>query len=223
MTTKTRGESYLRTATILAGLVLPSLTLLPLGSLWLWQNGFLLHWAVSAAVLVTLAYVLQRNLIGRPHAAGSADEDGDPELTSAETSPDPDWTPAERQAWAGVLQIGKSIDVAKLTSREAILILGTDTVEAVANRLHPEVGDPIWQFTVPEAFAILERVARRLGDFTTDNIPLSDRLTVAQVLKLYRWRGALEWGGKALVVGAASTATPNLAGRLTGRGQTAMQ
>ena len=197
MTTKTRGVTYLRTATVLAGLFLPSLTLLPLGSLWLWQHGYLLHWAIGAAALVASAYAIQHNLIKRPRSPTATAEDDESHQTSVDSSPDPTWTSAEQQAWAEVLRVSKSIDVAKLTSRESVLTLGAETVRAVAQRLHPEVRDPIWQFTVPEAFAILERVARRLGDFTGDNIPLSDRLTVAQALSLYRWRGALEWGGKA--------------------------
>ena len=30
-------------------LVLPAASLIPLGSLWLWQHGFILYWAPSAA------------------------------------------------------------------------------------------------------------------------------------------------------------------------------
>ena len=34
-------------------LLLPMLSLVPLGSLWLWQNGYVIAWALSMLVLVS--------------------------------------------------------------------------------------------------------------------------------------------------------------------------
>lgn len=79
-----------------------------------------------------------------------------------------------------------------MTSQEAALELAFKTIDAVARRIHPEVREPVWQFTVPEALAMLERVSKRLGTFVGENVPLSDRLTVAQALTLYRWRGTID-------------------------------
>ena len=63
--------------------------------------------------------------------------------------------------------------------------------EVVARRLHPERKDPLLQFTVPEALAVIERASSGLRDFVTTSFPLGDRITVAQLMWLYRWRGAL--------------------------------
>lgn len=203
MTRPTEARSYLRMAALVTSLLLPTLTLVPLGSIWLWERGLLLYWAIVASVLVGAVYVLWQRLLPPPrHAEASATRDGstaaDPALRArAEELRDPSWTPAEEQAWSDVLAIADGVDVASLTSQDAILELSRRTVEAVARRLHPEVSEPIWQFTVPEALAILERVSRRLGTFTSENIPLSDRLTVAQALALYRWRGAIDIAEKA--------------------------
>lgn len=190
------SRRYLRSAALIAGLTLPTITLVPLGSLWLWERGYLLYWAIGAALAVTAAfYFWQRLLPPLPEAktdnasATAIDSDVDDRR-------DPSWTPIENLAWADVISIAEGVDLATLTSQDAILDLGRRTVDAVARRLHPEVAEPIWQFTVPEAFAILERVSRRLGAFTNENIPLSDRLTVGQALALYRWRGAVDMAEK---------------------------
>ena len=190
-----RHRSIALTIAITLSLALPSVSLIPLGGLWLWQNGFLLHWAVGAAIAVGGSTLLARRLLRRnsalPHdwAADTSD--------TATTAPDPGWSPAEASAWADVQKISANVVIASLNSRDAILSLGLDTVTAVARRLHPEVSDPIWRFTVPEAFAIVEQVSRRLGTFTLTKIPLSDRMTVAQMLALYRWRGAVGVAEKA--------------------------
>ena len=51
-----RSMLYLRLAIVGIGLLLPSLTLIPFGSIWLWQNGYLLHWAIAACLAVLAAY-----------------------------------------------------------------------------------------------------------------------------------------------------------------------
>lgn len=187
----------IRAATIAVGLALPTLTLVPLGSIWLWQNGYLLHWAIASAGIVGVVFAAQRWLL-RPVARDV--EDGEPPVVAQGPDgddADPMWAPAEQQAWEDVLAIARRIRPEELATRDAILTLGGDTVKAVARRLHPEVSEPLWQFTAPEAFALLERISRRLGDFTDAHVPLSDRLTVAQVMAVYRWRGALDVAEKA--------------------------
>jgi uncharacterized protein len=196
-----RAASLLRVATLALGLLLPSLTLIPLGSLWLWERGYLLYWALFAAILVLGSYAWQRWLLRNPRATTPADAgDADDTIASAGAAtpgepaegPDPAWTRSERQAWADVVAIARATNPEKLTSREDLLNTAVHTIETVARRLHPEVAEPVWQFTVPEAMAIIERVSRRLGAFFVEHVPLSDRLTVARVLTFYRWRGAVD-------------------------------
>ena len=186
-----RVKPYIRMAAILSGLLLPTLTLIPLGSLWLWQNGYLLHWALATAALVGTAYYLARRRLFQlvEPSENMPDEVGG---QSSSDLKEASWTPAEEQAWEEVIGIARRVDVKQLTSREAVLGLGVDTVRAVAGRLHPEVTEPVWQFTVPEALAIVERVSRRLGAFSADYIPFGDRLTVAHLMALYRWRGTID-------------------------------
>ncbi len=83
-----------------------------------------------------------------------------------------------------------------MTSRDAALNLALETIEVVAKRLHPERRDPLLQFTVPEALAVIERASANLRGFLVSSFPLGDRITVAQLMWLYRWRGALSWREK---------------------------
>ena len=191
-TARTRRNLILLSVGI--GLVLPSLTLIPLGSLWLWERGLILYWAAATGLLVGIAAVVQRHLLRQPtlHTPNADAVDNDGILADMAA-----WTPLELLAWQDVVALAGRVDPGRVTSQDDALALGLETIEAVAHRIHPEVRQPVWQFTVPEAFAMLERVSRRLGAFVDEHVPLSDRLTVAQALALYRWRGALGVAEKA--------------------------
>ena len=194
MSSSAQTRRHLVLLSVAIGLLLPSLTLIPLGSLWLWERGLILYWAAATGLLVALVSFVQRRLLREPvpHVRGidATTNDG---LTADMAT----WTPLEMLAWQDVIAMAGRVDSGRITSQEDALALGRETIEAVAHRIHPEVGQPLWQFTVPEAFAMLERVSRRLGVFVDEHVPLSDRLTVAQALALYRWRGALGVAEKA--------------------------
>ena len=49
--------SPLRLFFVFLGLLLPTLALLPLGSLWLWQHGYLIYWALATLLCTALAFV----------------------------------------------------------------------------------------------------------------------------------------------------------------------
>ena len=50
---KRTAERAARLAIIALGLVVPTLTLVPFGSIWLWQHGYLVYWAVGVLITVT--------------------------------------------------------------------------------------------------------------------------------------------------------------------------
>jgi uncharacterized protein len=177
--------AYPRWAMLLVALLLPAASLLPFGSLWLWQHGYILYWAIGILILVAVVYHLQQKLID-PIAAPTAVDDGEPD--PGEVS----WTPRQAQAWHDVTRFAAQVSPERMHSRDAILGLGLETIELVAKRLHPERGDPLLQFTVPEALAVIERASVNLRRFLVTSFPLGDRITVAQFMWLYRWRGALD-------------------------------
>ncbi len=178
------------------GLSLPLLSLVPLGSLWLWERGLLPWWALAACVSTLVAWAAQRWLLSsvRPSDRQGAEApatDANPAPVTAAAG-DESWTPAEQAAWARVREIAEGVDPEKVATRADVIELGQRTVEAVATALHPERKDPFLQFTAPEALALVTRVSSRLEGFVRDSVPLSDRLTLAQIRTLYGWRGAIE-------------------------------
>lgn len=199
-----KRPSARRTASLILiafGLLIPTLSLVPLGSLWLWQNGYLLYWTAFALAAVLIVYLAQRRLL--PPAGATAPGAAEPAAESAAPAAgdtaahDLGWSPAEEQAWQDVTALARATDPARIATPASLLALGQEAIETVARRLHPDRKDPLWQFTMPEALAIIERVARRLRMFALERVPFGDRLTVAQALAVYRWRGAIDMAGRA--------------------------
>ena len=195
MTSANSSVRALRWALVGIGLMLPVLSLVPLGSLWLWQNGYLIPWAIAACTSTVIAWATQRWLLGTVATGEASGVSGSATTTPGDTT----WTPAETAAWAKVQEIAALVVPDTLGSQEALLELGQRTLETVARSLHPDHKDPLLKFTAPEALALIERVAGRLDTFVRESVPLGDRLTLAQLMTLYRWRGSIEiaeqaWG-----------------------------
>lgn len=179
-----RQSGRLRMTALVLALLLPALSLIPLGSLWLWQNGYVLVWALATCAVVTAAYVLLSRSL-QPLIAAQA------EAADAEDLPQAAWTIRQEAAWGQVLQLASSVKPEQLGGRDQILALGLDTVSVVARSMHPERSDPLLHFTLPEAFAVIERASAGLRDFAQTHLPFGDRVTVAQVMWVYRWRSIL--------------------------------
>ncbi len=184
---------YLRGAMIFLALLLPLLSLVPLGWLWLWQHGYALYWLAAALAMSACAYLLQVFVLRRSVAQTSVT------LTEGAVAgpPDPGWTAREEAAWAAVEAIAAGVRPDALTDRDKVLNLGLRTIEAVARQIHPQDRNPLWKFTIPEALALVERVSADMRPFVIENVPLGDQLTVGQVLKVYRWRSAIGFAEKA--------------------------
>jgi predicted GTPase len=191
---KGRAFLYLRGAMIFLALLLPMISLLPLGWLWLWERGYALYWLGVAFSLSLVGYAVQAVTLRKSLKQSPVQ----PRDTAIDAVPaDPSWTVREQAAWAAVETIASSVRPAELTDRDRVLNLGMRTIEAVARQIHPQDRNPLWKFTIPEALALVERVSADLKPFVVDNIPLGDQLTVGQVLKIYRWRSAIGMAEKA--------------------------
>lgn len=191
-----RAMGYLRGAMAAIAVTLPMLSLSALGILWLWQNSWLLLWSAAATAVAILIYGLEAFLLWRSRARTppSATASQEAEVPSSQ----PTETPRrEREAHEAVEALAAHIDPMVLMSREAILQAGIDTVEAVAHRMHPSEKEPLWKFTVPEALAVVEQVSRQVNKFVVENVPLGERVTVGQLLTLYRWRSLISTAERA--------------------------
>lgn len=180
--------TYVGAAALAVGAAVPLLVLLPLGWLWLWENGYALYWLGGALVVSLMALGLRAWLLRRLTKELRAETAG-PDVALG--------SPREIAARAAVEALAKSVDPERITDRDSLARLGIETVEAVAAQMHPEVKEPIWNFTVPEALALVERVSQRLRPLVMKNVPLGDKLTVGQVMQLYKWRKLVEVAGSA--------------------------
>lgn len=197
------ASRFVRGAMTLIALVLPTLSLAVLGTVWLWQNNLLLIWSLVASAVAIVIYGVERWIVSRnqrtDRPASGAGQIGLETETSDGDQADHAYgfTERERAASHAIEELAQRIDAKELVSREALQQLAISAVETVASKMHPEEKNSIWKFTVPEALALVERVSVRMNRFVMNNIPLGDRLTVGQLLQIYRWRGAIGVAEKA--------------------------
>ena len=78
-----------RVVLLAVALLLPSLSLIPLGTLWLWEHGYLVYWAIGVCVAVVAVYQLEKRLIVPLPAEALSDAD-------ASDPGDAGWTPRQR-------------------------------------------------------------------------------------------------------------------------------
>jgi uncharacterized protein len=112
----------------------------------------------------------------------------------------------------------------EITSRDHVFDLGVRAIETVAHTMHPGDDHALWKFTLPEALALIERVSAQLSDFVSNSIPLGDRMTVGQFLRVYRWRTAVNVAEQAYdlwriirLINPAAAATQEIREQLTRR------
>jgi predicted GTPase len=151
-------------ALLIVALALPWLALLVLGTVWLWQGGYVWVWAITAAALGLLAWPLARFVRRR------ANQDARVAL-GERAAPSPAWNVREREAWSKVLAIADTTAPFSVTEIDPLVASARQIIEAVAGRLHPESPSPWAQFSVPEILLLTERVSRDLRREALRTIP----------------------------------------------------
>jgi uncharacterized protein len=142
-------------ALLIAAVTLPWLALLALGTLWLWQQGYVWVWAIVAAALALLAWPLTR-LVRRRNNAEMRAALGD------RVEPSTAWNTGEREAWSDVLAIADATAPFSFIDVDPLLAKARQVVEAVARRLHPKTEAPWAQFSLPDVLLLTERVSQDL-------------------------------------------------------------
>ncbi|HML30547.1 MAG TPA: GTP-binding protein HSR1 [Hyphomicrobium sp.] len=188
----------LRLFVVAMGLLLPTVALIPLGSLWLWQHGYLIHWAIATLICTALAFVFERRTLGRPPSKRAQDTMIAETATNVAIDAREGLVdPARVQARAAVEVFANDSNSRTISTWNDVLNTGLETVEIVAKVYHPSDKDPMLHFTVPEALTLVEQVSARLRPVFEGTIPLGKRLTVAQFAQVYRWRGIYDVAGRA--------------------------
>ena len=179
MTLAASLRRYWREAALAMVIALPWLALLILGTVWLWQGGHVLAWALISAALGVFAWPLRRAVKRRA--------DAEARLTlGRQAEPAPGWNAAEHEAWAEVLAIADGTPPLSFTETDPIAALLRGTIETVARRFHPESSDPWAQFSLPDALLLAERLCRDLRREALRHIPGVRAMRLSHLLWVHR-------------------------------------
>jgi GTP-binding protein EngB required for normal cell division len=164
---------------------LPLLVLLPLGLVWLWQEGWLLTWLLIAVTVTLAGYLPALWWRFRNRSSRTSDPN---ERPTGDHDPVSASSPRDRAAWEEVLEIARTVDTAILTDRDRLLGQARVTIERVARHYHPEDRDPVWSFTVPEILMLTERVSTRLRLVIMEHVPGAHLIEAGHLLRAWEYR-----------------------------------
>jgi uncharacterized protein len=165
----------LRWLVAIAGIVLPVITLLPLGVLWLWQQGLILEWLLVLASVGGAAW-LMLVWLNRKHTGVLTDK--------PEVQPDPYWPDRNRAAWDKATAITEKLKLEDypLDDPQRLIELGRETITAVARHYHPKSKNAPLEIAIPYLLMIIELVSKDLRTLL-DNIPFSHMLTIHDLMR----------------------------------------
>jgi predicted GTPase len=145
-------------------IAIPWLSLLALGTVWLWQGGYVWVWATAAAVLGLLVWPLSRFIRHRTNQ--------EVQLALGEAAkPSGGWSVVEQEAWTEVLSIADATAPFAFTELEPLAACARNIVEVVARRFHPEAHTAWAQFNLPEVLLLTERLCRDIRRETLRHVP----------------------------------------------------
>lgn len=121
------------------------------------------------------------------------------------TEPEASWRPREFDAWGKVDALAHAIDSKDwpLSDLPKLIDLGRHVIDVVAKHYHPADSERIWQMSIPHLLRIIELAARDLGRDVRENLPLSDRITVGDVMQVSRWKPFIDSAFVLIRVGRA--------------------
>lgn len=170
---------YWRETALAAMLALPWLSLLVLGSVWLWQGGYIMVWALACAAVAMLAWPLRLSVKRQADSQARLALGPQAEASAG-------WNAVEREAWSAVLAIADDTPPLSFTEIPPIVALLRGTVEAVARRVHPDASDPWAQFSLPDALLLAERLCRDIRREALRHIPGVRAMHLSHVLWVRR-------------------------------------
>lgn len=151
---------------------LPIVALIVAGSLWLYQEGWLLAWFLGACVTGGIGWwALYRGSRRKARFPG-------PDVTPAL-----DWPPVGLAAWREVEKLAEAVEKnpPPLNDFPGWLKTLGQVVETVAKHYYPRSSEPLLEISLPRMARVVELAARDLRQALSEHVPLADKLTMADL------------------------------------------
>jgi GTPase Era involved in 16S rRNA processing len=153
----------------------PWLALGFLGMIWLWQNSYMIVWAVASAALGLLAwpisvFVRKRGTEEVRIALGNV------------ANPSPSWSEDDTSAWAEVIRLVDKTAPFSFTATEPIIAGVRQTVQVAAAHFHSKSSNAWAQFSLPEALVLTERLCRDVRREILKHVPGARVMTLGHLL-----------------------------------------
>lgn len=157
-------------------LLLPTLSLVVFGVLWLREQQALLPWLLGTGVLGLAAWPVRRSLRRQLRRRTG-------EVVAGEARPLPEWGPREREVMNKVVAVAQSATPLTFTDAAALRDLALEVVRVVAAHFHPDEKRPELSIPLPEALLLTERVARGIRSEMLRSVPFSHSVTVGRLVR----------------------------------------
>ncbi len=162
---------------VLTLLSLPYLLVLAVGSLWLWERGWLWEWMAVSGICMLLGWAAIHWLRKR-HL-----------LTAAiRAEPSANWPRSGQEAWQKVDHLAERVQTENppLDRPEALVQISREVLETVAHHYHPKSRQAVLEIPIPHVLRIVELVAADLRTAFSQHVPGAHILTVHDFRRLTR-------------------------------------
>jgi len=191
--------------------VLPVLSLMIAGLLWLWRDGTLLVVLVGWLAVTLIGYGLfvagpgRRASKALRDAAVTSDElDAETDPASADIDRDTttlpprlatgaDWSPRDQEVFLAACRRIETL-IEGDTDWQRLRELAMGVVADVAVAYHGERGDTRLRFTLPEALLLVSTVSERYRELVLTHVPFADRIRLSTLATVAENRGNIERG-----------------------------
>ncbi|MEE4330235.1 MAG: GTPase domain-containing protein [Wenzhouxiangella sp.] len=159
---------------------LPLVILPVLGTLWLFDSGWLWWWLLAMALASGIGVVLNRLAIRAEQR----------ELPQRTTEPAGHWSVEAERCFERIEALADSASVEEwpLGDGSRLFELTRRILDLAAGHFHPGSSRPLLEMTLPHTLMIIERAARELRLEIVEQIPLSHQLTLSGLVQARSWQ-----------------------------------
>lgn len=159
---------------------LPVLLLPILGTLWLWDSGWLWWWLLAVAVASLIGFGFNRLAVRREQRP----------LPAHTTPAGEHWSVEAERCFERIEAMAENATVEEwpLNDGGRLLELTRRILNLTAGHFHPRSDKPLLEMTLPHTLAIIERAARELRLEIVEQIPFSHQLSLSGLARARSWQ-----------------------------------